>query len=88
MIIRCKHTEEPRHRHDCRCYLWRTRPLLDQTDGSHSADEQSVGQLANSAITSAVYRMKSKSQLLSEMRVALEMDVAEFNEFQRSIVSP
>ena len=63
------------------------QPLLDQTDGSE-------GQLNKAfAISQLCYNLAlmpedSRDQMLSEMRLSLEMDDEEFDDFRRSIVVP
>ena len=63
------------------------QPLIDQTDGS-------IEQLNKAfAITQLCYNLalspeESREQTLSEMRLSLEMDDEEFDDFRRSIVLP
>jgi uncharacterized protein YecA (UPF0149 family) len=63
------------------------QPLLDQTDGS-------VEQLNKAfAISQLCYNLalspeESRDQMLSEMRLSLEMDDEEFDDFRRSVVLP
>jgi hypothetical protein len=64
-----------------------TQPLLDQTDGSQAELSKAfaIGQFCyNLALASEEHRETA----LSEMRAALKMDDADFDEFQRSIVVP
>ena len=63
------------------------QPLLDQTDGSE-------GQLNKAfAISQLCYNLAllpddSRDRAISEMRLSLKMDDAEFDDFRRSIVVP
>lgn len=63
------------------------QPLLDQTDGSE-------GQLNKAfAISQLCYNLAlmpegSRDGAISEMRLSLEMDDEEFDDFRRSIVVP
>ena len=63
------------------------QPLLDQTDGSE-------GQLNKAfAISQLCYNLSlmpedSRDQALSKMRLTLDMDDEEFDDFRRSIVVP
>jgi hypothetical protein len=63
------------------------QPLIDQTDGSHAQLSTALG------ITQLCYNLallpdERRETALNEMRPALKMDDAEFDEFRRSVVIP
>jgi hypothetical protein len=63
------------------------QPLLDQTDGSVDQLDKAL------AISQFCYNLAqmpegSRERALSEMRLTLEMDDEEFDEFRRSIIVP
>lgn len=63
------------------------QPLIDQTDGSEEQLNKafSISQLCYNL---ALLPEDSRDQHMSELRLSLEMDVEEFDEFRRSIVIP
>ena len=63
------------------------QPLLDQTDGSYEQMNKAL------SITQLCYNLAllpedRREPTLRDMRTALNMDEAEFDEFRRSIVAP
>ncbi len=63
------------------------QPLLDQTDGSEGALNKALS-ISQLCYNLALMPEESRDQTLSKMRTSLQMDHAEFDEFQRSIVLP
>jgi hypothetical protein len=63
------------------------QPLLDQTDGSleQMNKAMSISQLCWNI---AVLPEDRREQMLSEMRLSLQMDEDEFGDFRRSIIDP
>jgi len=63
------------------------QPLLDQTDGSHEQLDKafSISQLCYNL---ALLPEEDREQSLRKMRLSLEMDDEEFNEFRSSIIDP
>ena len=63
------------------------QPLLDQTDGSEEQLNKAftISQLCYNL---ALMPEDSRDQMLSEMRLSLQMDDEEFDDFRRSIVLP
>jgi hypothetical protein len=63
------------------------QPLLEQTDGSH-AEMSKAFALGQFCYNLALLPIESRDQVLSEMQANLDLDDAEFDEFQRTLVAP
>ena len=63
------------------------QPLLDQTDGSTDQTRHAL-QIAQICWNLALLPKEDRETRLAEIGPALEMDAAEFEDFQQSIVAP
>lgn len=63
------------------------QPLLDETDGSEEQLNRAFG-ISQLCYNLSLMPEDSRAQTLSEMRLTLEMDDEEFDDFRRSIVVP
>jgi uncharacterized protein YecA (UPF0149 family) len=63
------------------------QPLLDQTDGSEEDLNRAIA-LSQLCYNLALLPDESREQSIVEMRLRLDMDDAEFDDFKRSILIP
>ena len=63
------------------------QPLLDQTDGSEGQLNKALT-ISRLCYNLALTPEDSRDRMLSEMRLTLQMDDEEFDDFQRSIILP